>query len=201
MDKFRFIKVSHDGYEVDLPSVTTIINAARRRNLLEEEYYMPRYSEALRVGSETHAIINRINQGAKISTSEWDILDDRVKNSIRAYLRWKDKAHFRPTRSEFYVYSFNYLYAGTIDAFGYAKRYACMPEFKTGMLKPELATLQISAYVNAYLEMFPKYRLSQFIIVRLNRDTGGFEELSLTEDDLQYHFSKFIDIKNRVGII
>jgi hypothetical protein len=180
------------GETVWLPSVSTILEIYRRPGLMEW-YGAKGLEEAERIRDDTaeigtiaHALIERINLGGKVDKPEWDTLDERVRQAVRAYLRWKMESKFHPLESELTVYSLKYGYAGTIDAVGYFSGTAGIADWKATRSWWKINNLQLAAYRQAYHETFPaRPNIDELRCIRFDKDTGIPEEhrLSIPEAD------------------
>ena len=165
---------------VQLPSVSTILSVIDARGLNEWRVDKGREvsdaisEESRGVGSKGHALIERISNGGSIAKPEWESLDERVRNGLRAWVRWRDQVGFIPKHTEMVVYSLKYGYAGTVDAIGTIRpKISILADYKfAGALYHETNDAQVVAYDMAYTEMFPKRKARELYLVRLDKETG-----------------------------
>lgn len=139
-------------------------------------------------GSQAHSLIDYLSRGGKIET--WDGIDEPVRNSLRAWVRWTIQAKFKPIHAEMIVYSLKWGYAGTLDTVGTFDRDLGIADYKTGkgFLSP-LGLLQLAAYDRAFHETYPNHpRIKEARLVGLNRETGDFIERRRTRKELAVDF-------------
>ena len=190
------------GQTVWLPAVSTILDVYQAPSL-RVWYGKMGIAEAERIKNETatwgthaHALIERIIGGEKIQTDEWNALPEKVRQCLRAWIRWYQIADFHPAKSEMAVYSLKYGYAGTLDATGYFGKIWGIADWKTSSSEHFFSRtnwLQIAAYYNAYHEMFPDQpRVKTIRLVSLNRETGNFKEHPYTPKQARTAFYHFI---------
>ena len=190
--------------EVWLPSVSTILEIYHRPGLMYW-YGKMGLEEALRirddtgnVGTQVHALIERIIEGERIFDPEWLPLDNRVKQGVRAYVRWIQEQEFRPEQSEQTVYSLTYRYAGTLDAIGTfgPKRIPGLADWKTSARFWKINNLQLAAYRVAYHEMYEEApRLREIHCARFDRGTGIPEDHPLSLREARTAFYCFLALR------
>jgi len=193
-----------DGTQAEFVSVTTALGVldSRRLNTWRLSHTKEEAEAILAdtgdVGSQTHAIIERIIKGEIISKDEWDALDERVRNCIRAWRRWQMRVNFKPRHAELMVYSLEHGFAGTLDSAGTTKpKRPGIQDYKTGnSVFIETAFPQIVAYKHAYLEMFPKRKVEDLIVVRLDKVTGIPEPLVVPPEEEDTHWRFFLAALN-----
>ncbi len=189
-----------DGSTVELISVTSMLKLFENKEQMGTRSFY-RGDTASDIGKQTHAIINRINQGEIIGSEEWFKLLPSVQQAVRAYIRWKKATDYKSRLSEFQVYSLEHGYCGKLDDLGTIKRFITICDWTSGILKLQYKKLQLVAYRQAYLEMNPGRRVSGLRVVVLNKKTGAFTEEVLTEDEVLNLFNEFLELKNKVGIL
>lgn len=194
-DRYYAIKLP-DGSTAQFPSVMTVLSVLDRRALnnwrasLGKEDADAIANEAADIGSQTHRLIERIIKGGRIEQAAWVGLDMRVQNALRAWWRWKQEVNFKAKHSEMTVYSLKYGYAGTLDAAGTVKpRCPVICDWKTSTAIYEDSNFpQLCAYKMAYLEMFPKRKVTDLYVVRLDKNTGIPEPRAVDEHDYWWRF-------------
>jgi len=178
-DRYYRIELA-GGRTVDLPSVTSILSVIDARGLTEwrvdkgREESKAISSEARDIGDEGHSLVRRISNGGSIARPEWESLDGRVCNGVRAWVRWRDQVGFIPKHTEMVVYSLKYGYAGTLDTVGtISPKVPILADYKFARaLYHETNDAQVVAYDTAYAEMFPKRKPRELYFVRLDKETG-----------------------------
>lgn len=178
-DRYYKIQLA-DGRTIDLPSVTSVLSVIDARGLNEWRVDKGREAseaislEARGIGSEVHGLIQRISNHGNIKLDEWQQLDERVRNGLRAWWRWKAAVGLMPKHTEMVVYSLKYGYAGTVDMVGTIRpKIAILADYKTsGTLYHEVNDAQVVAYDMAYSEMFPRRKSRELYLVRLDKETG-----------------------------
>ena len=203
------IMALHDrqGERLWLPAVSFILDSYQAPSL-RDWYGRVGLAEAERIKNDTgnvgtvaHAVIERIIGGARIEPAEWNYFDERLKQCIRAWLRWYQTAHYTPHQAEQPVYSLRYGYAGTLDSVGLFGTVRGIADWKTtsksGMdFSSPSAFLQVCAYRQAYHEMHEDApRIKEVRVVTLCRDNGTFKEAILTGRDLREAFQAFLYMK------
>jgi len=190
------------GEEKWYVSVTTVLQAVNKTRLNEwrvdkgrEESDRIKEDTGL-VGTRVHQYISRLIQGETISDDDWwDILDERERNSIRAYERWRLQESFHPEDTELTVWSHAFGYAGTIDTVGHIRRRRVVVDFKTGGIWPT-ARLQVAALVGAYLYTFPRRTVHEARVVHLDRGTGEPSQVIITQAECHSLQSVFLATKH-----
>jgi len=168
--------VTNEGVK-SLPSVTTILQVHNqpalntwRANLgteLSEQYA----EETAAIGKEIHRLVAQLIQNIAIPELEWYQLDQKIKNGVIAYERFKLEYQFEPVGAEQIVYSLKHGYAGTLDAYGKILGKWSIVDWKTGWRFFPNMMAQAAAYYMARKETFND--LSETIyVVNLNREKG-----------------------------
>ena len=146
--------------------------------------------DAGKIGSESHAIIEKINRGEVFDEKEIQDFDVRLRNSVNAYLSWKKEVSFEPTEPEFISYSKKYKYAGMIDCVGKIDNKLVLVDYKTSNnLYPEY-WLQLAGYYGAYSEMFPEQKIVDCYIVRFGKEDGIFEAKNIKDISIMKGYYK-----------
>lgn len=184
-----------------LPAVSTILDVYQAPSLRTwygkvglDEAERIKFATA-QIGTDAHGIIERIINGEKVLAPEWNALDKRIQQCVRAWLRWYQVVKFKPLQSEQAVYSLKYGYAGTLDAIGYVKQDFCLADWKTSdsFFFPRTNLLQLGAYYQAYLEMHPdRPRFKTIRCVVLGRSSGDYKEHTMTPKQARVAFQHFV---------
>jgi hypothetical protein len=147
--------------------------------------------EAADVGTLIHDICDRIDKGETIPL---DLLDDKVRNGVQAYLKWCKDVKWEFLQGEFIIYDTDHKYAGMVDKLGMVNGKLALVDIKTGKaIYPEML-LQLSAYANAYHKLNPDEQIEEFYIIKLDKDDGSFEVHKI-EEDMGYLFNVFLGAK------
>ena len=196
-DKAHSYKV--DG--VKIPSVTRLIDSCFPKNLTnwavtvgEEEYHRI-LDEALDIGNQTHKWIEYyIN-----NPHAWNITDGmRLKNdlrsketldSVKAFIRWEKEFKPQWLDAERKVYCDRFKYAGTVDAVAKINGRVCVIDFKTSKKIYKPYHLQVAAYAQAIKRMAGLRQWPLGIILRLDKETGQYQQKVFEPKD---HFKTFV---------
>lgn len=188
--KARYYPVSlFDGRTLQLPSVNTC---------LPPPGYMRFSPNSTWVGTQGHAMIERIIKGETISPAEWDKTHPEVKQSVRAFVRWLQQVKFTPVASEVFVYSLKFGYAGTLDVLGKYRRRDSIGDFKTGDADIEKAAMKLAAYDHAWFEMNPSLKPGPAWHINVNRLTGAPTWIQYQRKEIGKYFELFIEEKRKV---
>ena len=193
---YRKIKLK-SGETIDLPRVSHVLSEINKAEYIGKRVFYGNGSRA-EIGTLADEMICNIINGRKYNKDEWNDTPDKVKNAVRAYLRWQMDTGFKPRFTHMLVYSLKHGYSGELDIGGLIKNFMVLVEVKTGELHPDLQLMQAVAYAFAYYEMYPRRRLSEIRLVQFNMDTGNFKDIPLTKDESKDVFNKFLSYKNRI---
>ena len=192
------------SYKVDgvkIPSVTRLIDSCFPKNLTnwavtvgEEEYHRI-LDEALDIGNQTHKWIEYyIN-----NPHAWNITDGmRLKNdlrsketldSVKAFIRWEKEFKPQWLDAERKVYCDRFKYAGTVDAVAKINGRVCVIDFKTSKKIYKPYHLQVAAYAQAIKRMAGLRQWPLGIILRLDKETGQYQQKVFEPKD---HFKTFV---------
>lgn len=153
------------------------------------------------IGTQVHDFIKRICNGYSFCTAEgklvWSQLDERIKNSLKAWEQARQYLKFKPIKNETFVYSPIDMVAGTVDCFAIIKKKLCLLDWKTSsQLWENEVKLQLSAYYNIWNIMAIK-NVSACMAVRLDRDGKGFNPktdlLTMTVQECEDLFPVFLN--------
>ncbi len=185
------------GETIELPRVSHILSEINKQEYVGKRQFYGNGTRAA-IGTQADAMICRIISGAIISKDEWNTTDEKVKNAVRAYIRWQQTTGFKPRFTHIIVYSLKHGIAGELDFGGLIKNCMTIVEAKTGELHPDLHLMQLVIYMKCYMEMYPTKRLSELRLVRFNMDTGNFEEIRLSKEQANQIFERFLAYKNNI---
>jgi hypothetical protein len=182
---------SAHSYKVDgvkIPSVTRIVDACFPKNLTEwalsvgEEEYHRIIDEALEIGNSTHRWIEMyINRCRGIINTD--------NNSVEAFLAWEEEFKPQWIDAERKIYCDKYKYAGTVDAVAKINGRVCVIDFKTSKKIYKPYHLQVTAYAQAIKRMDGLKRWPLGMILRLDKETGQYQQKVFEPKD---HFKTFV---------
>jgi len=184
---------SAHSYKVDgvkIPSVTRIVDACFPKNLTEwalsvgEEEYHRIIDEALEIGNDTHQWIEKVID-EKGAISSWEV----DTPSKRAFVKWEIPTQPKWMHSERKIYCDKYKYAGTVDAVAKINGRVCVIDFKTSKKIYKPYHLQVTAYAQAIKRMDGLKRWPLGMILRLDKETGQYQQKVFEPKD---HFKTFV---------
>lgn len=170
-------------YEIDgieYPSVTTIIEIISKgfwyylwlkKHTADESTQIS--EEASDIGKRIHEHIN-FHAKAKIEGNidyKPVLLEDEVL-PFTAFLKWEKSNNVQYMRTELFVFSKKYAYAGTTDLICLVNEVPTLVDIKTSKRFYDTMGLQLSAYKAAFLEQNPKEVIEKTAILRLDKVTG-----------------------------
>ena len=175
--------------------------------LLEEARFRFREvkMEAASIGSQAHAFLEDYQR--TILTGQRSLsdfieetapLEERVKRSVEAGIKWLGKHNVKPLMIERSIYSIRFNYAGRLDKTAEVDGKYCIVDWKTGKEIYEEFILQIAAYAEAINEEDGRFPEGAWL-VRLGKETGEFEAHWIGQEDLQKAFVGFwalLDVYN-----
>ena len=183
---------------IKVPSVTRVVDGCFPKYLVDwalsigEEEYHRVIDEALEIGNYTHKWIEEyIGTGRTIL----DIDGPPSNNSIDAFLKWEKE--FKPEwiSSESKIYCDKYKYAGTVDAVAKINGRVCVIDFKTSKKIYKPYHLQVAAYAQAIKRIDGLGRWPLGIILRLDKETGEYEQKVFEPKDHFNTFKKCLELK------
>lgn len=198
--RVRFADVAICGQTFSFPSCTSIIQIGREHGYLVGDYWLTYNEGTLAFGTKGHENVNKIMRGGKFTSKQWDKTSDEHKNVLRAAVRFVDATGFRCRNSEFPVVSVALGVIGHPDAIGTIKQHIEIVDWTTGGINTG-KKIQLGFYYLAYLEMFPKRSIHGARIVKLDKKTGGFEQVIIELPELQQLAKDFTALRERIGII
>jgi hypothetical protein len=122
------------------------------------------------------------------------------KNCIHAFKKWAFGCDIEWLKAEEKVYynatlDSNYSFAGTVDAVAMVDGKLCVIDFKTSKKIYKSYYLQVAAYAAA-IEMMDGRGLPMGIILRLDKETGEFQEKRFDTKPHIDTFFKCVELKN-----
>lgn len=182
--------------------------------------------EATDIGHIAHKwleeyIIDMINGVPHTSTlpNTWEVevggptqeMLEKATRCIQAALEWMDKHAFTPVHSERKIYSLTYDYAGTLDWIAHITSCGdpkCCPfhgtvralgDFKSSRSLYDEYRAQTASYQAAWQEEFPDQPIAVRVLLRLGKDSGDFESMTMTEDEFERDFDGFLGTLQMYG--
>ena len=132
---YRKIKLK-SGETIDLPRVSHVLSEINKAEYIGKRVFYGNGSRA-EIGTLADEMICNIINGRKYNKDEWNDTPDKVKNAVRAYLRWQMDTGFKPRFTHMLVYSLKHGYSGELDIGGLIKNFMVLVEVKTGELHPD----------------------------------------------------------------
>ena len=124
---------------------------------------------------------------------------DEVRNCIKAYKAWSRERKPVWLAAEQKVYYHDpggvNCYAGTVDALAEIDGKLCIIDFKTSKKIYKPNHLQIAAYAHAMAKQKGKKKPAMGIILRLDKDTGDFQEKRFNVEPHVDMFFNCLDLK------
>jgi hypothetical protein len=188
------------SYKVDgikVPSVTRVVDGCFPKNLTDwallvgKEEYDNVINEAIEIGNDTHKWVeDYITYGHVCSNPA-----DHISHPVNAFLKWNDR--FKPSwnDAERKIYCDKYKYAGTVDAVAKINGRVCVIDFKTSKKIYKPYHLQVTAYAQAIKRIDGLRQWPLGIILRLDKETGEYEQKVFEPKDHFHIFQKCLDIK------
>lgn len=203
----RFYPVQIGDKVITFPSVTTQITTLNHKGLLGDSVWWFKASEdSCAVGTEAHEWIDWINKGNKFAgdyEGQWWEFSEDTRNSLRAYIRFRDKKHgfgFIPLESEFLIYSLDPMYAGRVDCRGLHKNQVYLVDWTTGMKPVEYWKMQLALYLKGYIFLHPRRRVAGVIKVNLNKITGNYSLEIMYPDEAEQVYQEYLKLRKEAGI-
>ena len=175
--------------------LSPVIEEALRQHQVKKE-------EAASIGSQTHEYAEKfgmsILNGQDLPEIDPDS-DEKVKNGIDAFLQWFNAHNVKFKATERMLYSEENGYVGLTDAIAIVDGKNTLIDYKTSKGIYSEYRYQIAAYCAAYEEETGD-KLDQALIAHFNKDTGEFDTLVLTREDIEKDFKVFLaclEVKKR----
>jgi len=196
----KFHDITINGETFSLPSTTSIIGLARDRGMLVGDQWLTYSEETAGFGTGIHKLVAFLLEGEVIYGEEWATYEEPERQSLRAFKRWWDFTGFRPRLVECELVSLALGVVGHPDTIGTIKQHVEIIDWTTGVVNTG-KKIQLGFYYLAYKEMYPRRSVHGARAVHLDKQTGGFSEEILSEDELQGYASDFVKIRQAIGII
>ena len=188
------------SYKVDgvkVPSVTRVVDGCFPKNLTDwalsvgKEEYDNVINEALEIGNHAHSWIeNYIVYGHACN-----VPGSHIKPSIDAFLKWYEDVKPVWKDAERKIYCDKYKYAGTVDAVAKINGRVCVIDFKTSKKVYKPYHLQVTAYAQAIKRIDGLRQWPLGIILRLDKETGEYEQKVFEPKDHFHIFQKCLELK------
>ena len=139
--------------------------------------------EAADIGTTAHFLCE-----CYINNWEPDLTEVSEKDQIKArmafsaFLQWeKEQIDLEYVKTEVQLASDKYDYGGTIDLIAKINNKLCLIDFKTSKYFYTEHFCQVAAYKELYEEKFPNEKIERCYILKINKETGEFEDKKLTQ--------------------
>ena len=188
---------------IKVPSVTRVVDGCFPKHLVDwalgigEEEYHRVIDEALEIGNNTHEWIEEYidtGQGTEIHSTTTDC-GRNAFNSIKAFIKWEEKYKPEWIDSERKIYCDKYKYAGTVDAVAKINGRVCVIDFKTSKKIYKPYHLQVTAYAQAIKRIDGLGRWPLGMILRLDKETGEYEQKVFEPKDHFNVFKKCLELR------
>ena len=144
-------------------------------------------------GTLAHYMVEKWEEGFEVDAS--DYTENQIKAAslaLKAYVKWKnDQKDYQILKQELIMVSEKLRIGGACDVLArlngelviidYKTSKYCYPEFKA----------QLGCYTHMYEELQPKAKISRGIILRLDKETGEYEQHIVSRENLDRGFELF----------
>lgn len=139
--------------------------------------------EAADIGTTAHFLCECHINNWKPDLSEVSSQDQlKAKMAFSAFLQWeKEQIDLEYVKTEVQLASDRFNYGGTIDLIAKINGDLCLIDFKTSKYFYTEHFCQVAAYKELYEEKFPKEKIQRCYILKINKETGEFEDKKLTQ--------------------
>jgi len=178
---------------IRVPSVTRVVDGCFPKHLVDwalgigEEEYHRIIDEALEIGNYTHKWIEKYILNGK-NPNQYNICTD-------AFLIWEKKHNVEWIDAERKIYCDKYKYAGTVDAVAKINGRVCVIDFKTSKKIYKPYHLQVTAYAQAIKRIDGLGRWPLGMILRLDKETGKYEQKVFEPKDHFNVFKKCLELR------
>ena len=187
---------------VKVPSVTRVVDGCFPKDLthwalsIGQEEYDKVINDALEVGNDTHQWIeDYINYGHACENTDGLWRCNQILKTVKAFLEWEEEYNPEWIDAERKVYCYKYKYAGTVDAVAKINGRVCVIDFKTSKKIYKPYHLQVTAYAQAIKRMDGLRRWPLGVILRLDKETGKFENKVFEPKHNFNTFKKCLELK------
>ena len=165
-------------------------------------YHKKISKEAADKGTRVHAFVEAFIQATISGDKEIEVqVDNDIETPAKGFLRWWAENKVVPKYQERTVWSLQGGgFAGTLDGFWKVNERWCVVDIKTSAAIYDDMILQVSAYYHAFKQRFPKQSVSAASFLRLDKETGDYEWIPLTEKELALAYRKFLCLAQYVNI-
>jgi hypothetical protein len=168
----------------------------------KEKAHTKALTAAADIGSQAHAMAEwTLRRELKQEAGPEPKLSDKALWAFMAWEDWRKQANLVPLAIEQMVWSNAHGYAGTLDLYAEldipgGKRGRCLIDFKTGKAIYKEASLQISAYAEALIEMGHAERPVHGMVVRLPKveSDPNFETKFVPQEEITSHLKTFVHV-------
>lgn len=143
--------------------------------------------EAADIGTIAHNWIEDHLRGKQQELPE----HPKARNSVEAALKWLETNRWETIAIEDVVFSPTHFYAGKMDWKARVNGVLAVPDWKTSKHIYSSYRYQTAAYVKAIEEITGEYIPDRWLL-RIDKETGEFEDLQLTRDTLEEDFATFL---------
>jgi hypothetical protein len=199
-------KKQHTVYKnskgVVVPSCTTLLQVLNTPSLLywankigrEGKYYSSEMAKASRIGTLTHALIEKYFKGHVDDLQEklsacYDNEKIQAFKAFKNFQNWADENEFELLGSELQLVSDTYNYGGTIDYYGLINGVLMIMDFKTSNYFNKKMFLQLAGYRQLLIEH--GYDVDAVMILKLSKTEDKFEIKRKEADELDDYFKLF----------
>ena len=182
---------------VKVPSVTRVVDGCFPKDLthwalsIGQEEYDKVINDALEIGNDTHQWIEHYIKYGHACTEP----EDYISKSVNAFLDWTTEYNPEWVDAERKVYCDKYKYAGTVDAVANINGRIVVIDFKTSKKIYKPYHLQVTAYAQAIKRMDGLRRWPLGMILRLDKETGDFEQKVFEPKHNFNTFKKCLELK------
>ena len=182
---------------VKVPSVTRVVDGCFPKDLthwalsIGQEEYDKVINDALEIGNDTHQWIEHYIKYGHACTEP----EDYISKSVNAFLDWTTEYNPEWVDAERKIYCDKYKYAGTVDAVAKINGRVCVIDFKTSKKVYKPYHLQVTAYAQAIKRMDGLRRWPLGMILRLDKETGDFEQKVFEPKHNFNTFKKCLELK------
>jgi len=192
---------------IKVPSVTRVVDGCFPKHLVDwalgigEEEYHRIIDEALEIGNYTHKWIeDYIQTNSKYFPKSGlhylgKLLHPQQYPSIDAFKKWRKEFNPEWIDSERKIYCDKYKYAGTVDAVAKINGRVCVIDFKTSKKIYKPYHLQVTAYAQAIKRIDGLGRWPLGMILRLDKETGEYEQKVFEPKDHFNVFKKCLELR------
>lgn len=176
-----------------------------RKSVIKDEIkwaYKNKTKSAQAIGTLAHKFAEDIISWKLLKGKRPDApTNENVKNAARAFCKWVDSSHIKFVSAESKVMSKKHMYAGTCDIDAEIGGERCIVDLKTAKGIYLEHVCQVSAYVEALEEEHGTKYFGAWI-VRIDKETGAFNNLFVDRTELRQAFNEIfaVAIDFRAGL-